>query len=183
MSSPSVVRLATPEDSMEIWRLFLQAHNENSLFPLAPEKVQYLMNRVLYPDSIPLGDMGPRGIIGVIGPVGALEALVFLLIGQFWYSNDRHLEELIVYVDPAYRNNRSTQRPEDRTSYHAQVIIQWMKDQVELTGLPLMTGVMSNHRTAAKVRLYSRMLPKVGEFFFLSPKGSNHSPALVTASS
>lgn len=172
MTSPSIVRLATPEDSMEIWRLFLQAHNENSLFPLAPEKVQYLMNRVLYPDAIPLGDMGPRGIIGVIGPVGALEALVFLLIGQFWYSNDRHLEELIVFTDP-----------EHRKSTHAQAIIQWMKDQVELTGLPLMTGIMSNHRTEAKVRLYSRMLPKVGAFFFLSPKGGNSAPALVTASS
>lgn len=172
MSSPSIVRLATPADAQEIWRLFLQAHNENSLFPLATEKVQYLMNRVLYPDSIPLGDMGPRGIIGVIGPVGALEALVFLLIGQFWYSNDRHLEELIVFTDP-----------EHRKSTHAQAIIQWMKDQVELTGLPLMTGIMSNHRTEAKVRLYSRMLPKVGAFFFLSPKGSNSAPALVTASS
>lgn len=172
MTSPSIVRLATPADGQEIWRLFLMAHNENSLFPLAPEKVQWLMNRALNPDLIPIEDMGPRGIIGVIGPVGALEALVFLLIGQFWYSNDRHLEELLVFTDP-----------EHRKSHHAQAIIQWMKDQVEITGLPLMTGIMSNHRTEAKVRLYSRMLPKVGAFFFLSPKGSTGTPALVAASS
>lgn len=173
MSCPSVVRLAGPADSQEVWRLFLCAHNENSLFPLAPEKVQWLMNRALNPALIPPDDMGPRGIIGVIGPVGALEAIVFLLIGQFWYSNDHHLEELIVYTDP-----------EHRKSDHARAMIQWMKDQVKNTGLPLMTGILSNHRTEAKVRLYSRMLPKVGAFFFLSPKGGNGiNPSLVAASS
>ncbi|HEY6022077.1 MAG TPA: GNAT family N-acetyltransferase, partial [Candidatus Paceibacterota bacterium] len=172
MTSPSVVRLATPADSQEVWRLLLQAHNENSLFPLAAEKVQWMMNRALYPDIIPLGDTGPRGIIGVIGKEGSLEALVFLLIGQFWYSNDHHLEELLVFTDP-----------EHRKSGHAQAIIQWMKDQVERTGLPLMTGIMSTHRTEAKVRLYSRMLPKVGAFFFLTPKGATLPPCLVAASS
>ncbi len=83
-----------------------------------------------------------------------------------------HLEELIVFTDP-----------EHRKSNHAQALIQWMKDQVKNTGLPLMTGIMSNHRTEAKVRLYSRMLPKVGAFFFLSPKGGHMNPALVAASS
>lgn len=172
MTSPSVVRLATPEDGQEIWRLFLMAHNENSLFHLAPEKVQWLMARSLIPDSIPPGDTGPRGIIGVIGSPKALEALVFLIIGQFWYSNDRHLEELILYTDP-----------EHRKSGHAQALIQWMKDRVEQTGLPLMTGIMSNHRTEAKVRLYSRMLPKIGAFFFLTPKGSTLPAGLLTVGS
>jgi len=162
MTAPSVVRLAKPEDHDELWRLFLQAHHENSLFKLAPQKVEWLMNRAIHPEMIPTGDTGPRGVIGVIGPHGALEGFVFLLIGQFWYSEDRHLEELVVFVDPEYRK-----------SDHAKAFIQWMKDQVEKTGLPLLTGIMSNHRTEAKVRLYSRMLPKVGAFYFLSPKGGN----------
>lgn len=171
MSCQSVVRLAKPEDSQEVWRLFLQAHNENSLFRLSPNKVQWLMNRILNPASIPPEDNGPRGVIGVIGPVGALEGLVFLLIGQFWYSDDRHLEELIVFTDP-----------EHRKSNHAQAMVQWMKDQTQKTGLPLLTGIMSNTRTEAKVRLYSRMLPKVGAFFFLPPK-SGPAMATVAASS
>jgi hypothetical protein len=171
MTCPSIVRLATPADSQEVWRLFLQAHKENSLFPLAADKVQWLMSRILRPESIPDDDAGPRGVIGVIGPAGALEGLVFLLIGQFWYSHEKHLEELIVFTDP-----------ECRKSSHAQALVQWMKDQVKITGLPLLTGIMSNHRTEAKVRLYSRMLPKVGAFFFLSPKGSMN-PSLVAASS
>lgn len=145
------------------------AHKENSMFSLAPEKVQWLMQRILNPENIPEGDTGPRGVIGVIGPKGSLEGLVFLLIGQFWYSTERHLEEIVVFTDP-----------ECRKSNHAQALVTWMKDQVELTGLPLLTGIMSNHRTEAKVRLYSRMLPKVGAFFFLAPKGSS---GLVLASS
>ena len=172
MTAPSTVRLATPDDGQEIWRLFLMAHNENSLFHLAPEKVQWLLLRSLNPAMIPEGDTGPRGIVGVIGPQGSLEALVFLIIGQFWYSHDRHLEELILYTDP-----------EHRKSQHAQALIQWMKDRVEQTGLPLMTGIMSNHRTEAKVRLYSRMLPKIGAFFFLTPKGSTMPPGLATIGS
>jgi GNAT superfamily N-acetyltransferase len=131
-----------------------------------------MMGRALQPETIPIGDTGPRGIIGVVGRTGSLEAMVFLLIGQFWYSTHHHIEELLVFVDPEHRKSK-----------HAQAIIEWMKEQVEKTGLPLMTGIMSTHRTEAKVRLYSRMLPKVGAFFFLTPKGSSLPPALVAASS
>jgi hypothetical protein len=172
MTAPSVVRLAIPEDSQEIWRLFLQGHKENGLFTLASEKVQWLLNRVLYPDQIPLGDTGPRGVIGVIGAVGSLEGLIFLTIGQYWYSNDYHLEEWIVYTDP-----------EHRRSHHVQALIEWMKDQVELTKLPLVTGIISTIRTEAKCRLYRRMFPKIGEFFYLGPKGSTLAPGLVAGSS
>ena len=160
MTAPSVVRIAKPADHQEIWRLFLQAHNENGMFHLAPEKVNWFLVRLLNPEVIPPGDTGPRGVIGVIGPTGGLEALCVLTIGEYWYSRDRHLEEFIVYTDP-----------EHRKSNHAQAMLKWMKEQVEITGLPLVTGIMSNTRTEAKCRLYRRMLPKVGEFFMLSPKG------------
>lgn len=172
MTSPSVVRVAIPEDAQEIWRLFLQGHKENGIFSLAPEKVQWFLGRVLYPEAIPIGDTGPRGIIGVIGPIGSLEALVFLTIGTYWYSDDLHLEEYIIYTDP-----------EHRKSHHVQALIEWMKNQVEITQLPLVTGIISNIRTEAKCRLYRRMLPKIGEFFYLGPKGSNISPAIATATS
>lgn len=167
----SSVRTATPDDMQEVWRLFLQGHKENGLFTLAPEKVQWFINRALYPELIQPGDTGSRGAIGVIGQTGSLEGLVFVTIGSYWYSHDKHIEEFIVYVDP-----------ECRKSGHAAALVQWMKDQVEITGLPLMTGIISNERTEAKCRLYRRMLPKIGEFFYLGPKGSN-TPALVAGSS
>jgi len=172
MTCPSVVRIATADDAQEVWRLFLQGHRENGLFTLSQEKVQWFLNRVLYPEMIPPGDVGARGVIGVIGSPGALEGLVFLTIGTYWYSHEKHIEEFLVYVDP-----------ECRKSDHAQALVQWMKDQVEITGLPLLTGIISNHRTEAKCRLYRRMLPKIGEFFYLGPKGANMSPNLVAVSS
>lgn len=158
--SPSVVRIAGPADYQEIWRLFLQGHNENGLFTLSPRKVDWFLGRALFPESIPPGDTDTRGVIGVIGPVGALEALVFVTIGTYWYSDDKILEEFLVYVDPEYRR-----------SDHVDALLDWMKQQVEITGLPLMTGIVSNHRTEAKCRLYRRNLPKAGEFFYLPPKG------------
>lgn len=157
--SPSVVRLATPADHQEIWRLFLQGHNENGIFQLAPDKVEYFIQRALFPKMIPPWDQGPRGEIRVIGPVGKLEAICFVIIGQFWYSHDYHIEELLVYVDPEFRH-----------SDHSKILIDWMKKAAEKSGLPLLTGIMSNYRTEAKVRLYQRQLPKIGAFFLWRPQ-------------
>lgn len=170
MTCPSIVRVARPEDHVEIWRLFLQGHKENGQFNLAPEKVDFFLQRALCPDMIPEWDTGPRGAIGVIGDVGALEALVFVTIGTYWYSNDRHLEEFLVFVDP-----------ECRRSNHARALVDWMKQQSDRTGLPLVTGIISNERTEAKVRLYQRMLPKVGAFFLYGGKGSVHSSSAAYA--
>ena len=168
----SKVRIAGPEDYTEIWRLFLQGHRENGIFSLSARKVEWFMSRALYADRIPVGDTETRGCIGVIGPIGKLEALVFVTIGEYWYSDDKHIEEFLVYVDPEYRR-----------SDHADALLNWMKEQVELTGLPLMTGIVSNHRTEAKCRLYRRNLPKAGEFFLYAPKDSNLSKSFTSASS
>lgn len=161
MSCLSIVRPAVPADHQEVWRLFLQGHKENGMFELAVEKVDWFLNRALRPDLIPEWDTGPRGVIGVIGPVGSLEGLVFVTISSYWYSHQKHLEEFIVYVDPECRRSR-----------HVYALVSWMKEQSEQTKLPLLTGIVSNHRTAEKVRLYERMLPKVGAFFLYGGKGS-----------
>ena len=161
MTCPSVVRLSKPDDRQELWRLFLQAHNENGLFPLAPHRVNFFLDRVLYPELIHPMDTGVRGAIGVIGDVGHLEGMSFIIFGNYWYSEAKHLEELIVYVDP-----------ECRRSDHAKTLVTWMKNQSDVTHLPLVTGIISNSRTEAKCRLYQRLLPKVGEFFLYGGKGS-----------
>ena len=170
MACPSIVRIAKPDDRQEIWRLFLQGHKENGQFNLAPEKVDFFLSRALFPELIPEWDTGPRGAVAVIGDVGNLEALVFVTIGTYWYSHDQHLEEFIVYVDP-----------EARRSHHARALVAWMKQQSDRTGLPLVTGIISNTRTEAKVALYSRMLPRVGAFFLYGSKGSVHSSSSAFA--
>lgn len=158
----SQVRVAKAADYSEVWRLLMAGHDENALFPIAPDKVEWFVHRMLSPELIPPDDTGVRGVIGVIGQVGALEGLVFVIVGEFWYSHAKHLEEMIVYVDPQHRR-----------SNHAKALVQWLKDQVEVTGLPLITGILSTERLEPKCRLYQRMLPKIGEFFFVSPKGGN----------
>jgi len=159
MTCPSIVRVARPEDFEEVWRLLLQGHHENGHRKLAPEKAAWYVHRALFPHLIPNWDTGFRGVIGVIGDVGRLEALAFISVSGFWYTHERHIEEFIVYVDP-----------ECRRSFHARALINWMKERVEKTQLPLLTGVISNERTEAKVALYERMLPKIGAFFFQQPQ-------------
>ncbi len=170
MSCPSIVRTARAEDHMEVWRLFLQGHRENGQFTLAPEKVDWFIQRALNPELIPDWDTGVRGAIGVIGDVGKLEALAFVCLGCHWYTHDRHLEEYIVFVDP-----------ECRRSFHARALIKWMKEQTDRTGVPLLTGVISNERMKPKIDLYGRMLPKIGEFFFYTGASVQSSSASCAA--
>ncbi len=172
MSSRSIVRVAKANDFDEVWRLLMAGHNENALFPLSPEKVRWFVHRMLSPETIAPDDTGVRGVIGVIGQVGHLEGLAFVITGEFWYTTAKHMEELIIYVDPDHRR-----------SNHAKSLVEWVKSLPETTGLPLLTGILSTTRLEAKCRLYQRILPKIGEFFFVSPKGGNIPPALVAASS
>src|SRR4051812_27455305 len=130
MTSTSLVRVAKATDYPEVWRLLMLGHEENSLFPLAPDKVQWIVGRMLAPESIPPDDTGVRGVIGVIGPPGALEGLAFIITGSFWYTHSKHLEELIIFVDPDHRK-----------SDHAKSLLGWAKSLPETTGLPLLTGI------------------------------------------
>jgi len=154
MTCISTIRKATPYDAPEIWRLFLQIHRENGLFTIDPSKVTGVLDRALHPERIPAWDTGPRAQIGVIGPQGKLEAIVLMMIAQYWYTSEYHLEELLVYVDPECRKSR-----------HAIVCIDWMKKLADELKIPLMTGIISKDRTAAKIRLYDRQLPRIGAFY------------------
>jgi len=161
----SPVRIATAIDRPEVFRLLVQGHEENGMFPWDPERLDWWLTRMLQPELLSPLDADPRGVIGVIGGSEHLEALAFLVIGRLWYSTQRHLEEFIVYVDPVHRH-----------STHHKSLIEWMKNQSRLTGLRLMTGILSlRPRTEAKVRLYQRYLPKAGAFFYFDPVTQNSS--------
>lgn len=153
------IRLAGPDDYAEIWRMGLAVIKENGLFNPDYAKIDIFVKRFIGIVPIPEYDLGPTGVIAVIGEPGSLEAMTIVGIGEFWYTRDKMLEEFIVYVDPEYRKTT-----------HARRLIKWLKQQSEETGLPLMTGVISNERTEAKCRLYRRILPKVGEFFIYNKK-------------
>lgn len=154
MPSVSIVRPAVPEDKTELWRLFKLLLIENALFSISTRKVDFYLDRLLNPQDILPEDTGPRGFIGVIGPVGALEACIMLTLGSSWYSEDITLDEHLNFVDPNHRQ-----------SNHAKALIGYAKNASDQIGIQLIIGVLSTHRTAAKVRLYERQLTKAGNFF------------------
>lgn len=159
MASPSIVRAATSSDKAEIWRLLRLHHAENAIFPLSERKVEFYVDRALYPERIAADDTGPRGIVGTIGNAGALEGMVMLVLGSPWYTESIGMDDCVNFVDPAHRQ-----------SNHATALLAYSKhlvDQVRVNhpDFRMLMGIVSNERTAAKVRLYSRQLELVGAFF------------------
>jgi hypothetical protein len=130
MTQLSIVRPATPKDEPEIMNLCRLLHQENGLFSLDEPKVKDFIWRALNPDKLAANDFGPRGIIGVIGKEGDLEGMIYMLISQFWYSSDFHLEELFNFV-----------RKDCRASHHAKNLITYAKSCAIRTNLPLLIGV------------------------------------------
>lgn len=154
MPGPSIVRRATPADREGVWKLFKLLHQENGVFTLSERKLNWLLDRILNPDAIADDDQGLRGFMGVIGPPDALEGFILLVISQNWYSDDFHLEELANFVHPDHRK-----------SNHAKTLLSYSRHLADHTAIPLLIGIISNERTAAKVRLYKRQLPEAGAFF------------------
>lgn len=139
------VRTATEADEEAIMRLCRLLHEENGQFAMSDDKVR---------DALRQGLERRGGIVGVIDGADGIEAVIFMIIGQLWYSEDWMLEEMFNFVHPDHR--RST---------HAKRLIEYAKECATRLGIPLMIGVLSNHRTEAKVKLYERHLPKSGAYF------------------
>jgi len=154
MTSPSIVRLARPEDEASLMEMCRLLHQENGVFSMDDDLVLAVLRRAFERQGV---------IIGVIGPEHALEGVICLVIGSFWYSRQPHLEELFNFV-----------HPEHRRSDHAKALIEFAK-QCSSESAPLVIGVISNERTEAKVRLYERRLGKPAGAFFLYP--NHNSPA------
>jgi hypothetical protein len=155
MASPSIVRLAVPEDKLAVFELCKMLHSENGLFPMDDDLVQETMMKGINRNG---------GILGVIGPIGGpLEGMIYMLISNFWYSRKPHLEELFSYVPTEYRK-----------SNHAKALIEFAK-KCATDDIRLVIGVVSNTRTEAKVRLYERRLGKpAGAFFVYPPPAAAH---------
>ena len=104
---------------------------------------------------------GNAGVIGIIQPKSEIEAIIFLQLGQFWYTEDWTLEETLNYVRPQYR--RST---------NAKEMIAFGRRCSDELGIALVIGVVSNERTKAKMELYRRQLgePVGGYFYYCKTK-------------
>lgn len=146
------VRLAVPEDVPELMNLMRTACGEDGQHPIDEEKVYAMVRRYL--------DKG-GALIAVIGEVGKPVAYLIMVIDQIWYSTDYQLLELSLFVHPDHRR-----------SNYAKQLMAFSKQASHGLDLDLTIGVLSNDRTAAKVRLYQRQFNQVGAFFVYHPSQS-----------
>jgi len=144
------IRTGTPEDVDAVMELALSACDENGFVSPNPEKLLAEIWPALNRD---------RGIIGIIGEEnGSAEGAVLLRIGNMWYSDQEVLEEKAIFIHPDFRNAKGGR---------ARRLCEFSKQVADSLGIPLIIGVLSNHRTEAKVRLYERQFGKPSGAFFL----------------
>lgn len=152
-----VVRLAVPEDEAHILAMCERLHAENGLFSLKMEKVRDLIRRYYERKGT---------TVGVIGPLGAPEGVICLMFSDLYYTDDWHITEVWNFVDEPFRQSRN-----------AEALIEFGKRCADQIGLPLIIGVITRSRTAAKVRLYRKVLgPPAGAFFVYNGKWNDDGP-------
>lgn len=144
----SGVRLASIEDIDSIFDFLIELHYENGMFKMNSKKVMLQLQTMLDPVK------GNPGIIGVIDGQNGLEASIGMTIDKWWYTDENSLNEKWNFVHPKHRKTT-----------HAKRLIEFAKWCSEVTGNPLLMGIISTEKTEAKIRLYRRQLDFVGGFF------------------
>ncbi len=130
-------------------------YDENGMLPLSERKVRGFIAKAI---------AGQMAIIYVIGEPDDLYGCIGLEIGQTVYSDEWLVIEHFNFVAPNHRNPPGA----------AKALIEQAKATAVTLGIPLLTGIVSNHRTEGKVRLYERMLPYAGAFFLYNGVTGGH---------
>ncbi len=152
-----VVRLATVGDAPEIMACLRVMHEENGLFAFSEQRVRDIIDLAVNPrPEVPIPPM-----IGVIGEPDDIQATICLMLTNLYYTDDYHLGDMWNFI-----------RPDCRKKMYIDKLLDFAKSCADKTGFKLMTAVVSNKRTAAKIRLYERHFgPPVGAFFvYPAPK-------------
>jgi hypothetical protein len=144
------VRIGTPDDVDGMMEIALAACAENGFVDPNPQRLLAEIWPALNRD---------HGIVGIIGNPGErLEGAVLLRVGTMWYSDRQVLEEKAIFIAPEFRSARGGR---------ARRLCEFSKQAADGLGLPLIIGVLSNHRTAGKVRMYRRIFGEPSGAFFL----------------
>lgn len=156
------VRLATPADEDALMELANRAWHENGVMDINQDKMRGMIRPALYLW---------QGLVGIIGAPGEkIEAAILLRISQMWYSDSWILEEKAIFVDPEFR--KASRSNQDQS--HARKLVDFSKEVADSLGIPLLIGVLSNHRTEAKIRLYERHFGAPAGAFFLYGAKTGH---------
>ena len=157
----TVVRFATPTDIESLMSCLRMMHEENGLFSLDENRVRAVIARALNPNPPP-NDMPP--LIGVIGSPGDVEATICLILNQLYYTEDWHMTDLWCFI-----------RPDCRKKNLIEELLEFAKTSAAGVHLQFFTGVISNKRTEAKVRIFSRHFGKpLGAAFLYDPEKRAH---------
>jgi hypothetical protein len=145
------VRIGTPDDVHPMMSIARLATAENGF----AEPDDLLLLREIWA-ALNLED----GIVGIIGDPGKqIEATVLLRIGTPWYSSrTRCLEEKAIFVHPQFRRAKGGR---------AARLCEFSKRTADTLGLPLTIGVLSNQRTSAKVKMYTRIMGEPSGAYWL----------------
>jgi hypothetical protein len=151
------ITIATPDDVHDVMALALMACEENGFVNPNPQKL--------------LQDIWPavnrdHGLVAVIRGENGLEGALLLRIGTMWYSDDQVIEEKAIFIHPEYRNAKGGR---------ARRLSEYAKKVSDELGIPLVIGVLSNERTAAKVRMYERQFGKPsGAYWIYGARTGQH---------
>jgi GNAT superfamily N-acetyltransferase len=154
----SQVRLATREDEPELLRLLHIMHSEGGLLPLDIPRAREWFGMAFDRKG------GIFGVIDEPGKPGNIRAMIYLFMARYWYTKVYHIEEVFNFV-----------RPDQRQTSCARELIEFAKDCAKQSDMLLVIGVLTNHRTEEKVRLYRRVLGLVpsGAIFAYNAKWVN----------
>ena len=150
MSEPlTPIRIGNLDDLPDMMDIAMNASDENGV--VRASKVKMLQE--LY--SALSRHCGLMGIIGVPGEKA--EGAVLLRVGHMWYSEDPVVEEKAIFIRPEFRAAKGGR---------ARRLCKFSRYIADQFGMPLIIGVLSNHRTEGKVRMYQREFgPPSGAFF------------------
>jgi N-acetylglutamate synthase-like GNAT family acetyltransferase len=151
MNEDLTIRLATTDDLDEVMRLAVTACEENGFLNASVAALA----KEIYPALLQ-----DHGLCPVIGPAnGEIHGLALLRIGAMWYAPDTTvLEEKAIFVYPQYRSAKGGR---------ATRLCEYTKKVADTLSIPLIIGVLSNTRTAGKVRMYTRIFGEPAGAFFL----------------
>ncbi len=158
MTDDLTIRLATTDDMEEVMRLAIAGVEENAFIDASGESLV----REIYP-ALCLD----HGLLPVIGPSGgAIQGMAILRIGTMWYSPEIVLEERAIFIAPEFRSAKGGR---------ASRLCEYTKKVADTLNLSLVIGVLSNTRTAGKVRMYTRIFGEpAGAFFLYNARTTGH---------
>ena len=135
-----VIRTGQPRDLPVVMGMIREVAKENGIVVLDENKAAHEVWPALNLDG---------GIVGIIGDDReAPEGFILLRIARQWYSSHPTLEERVAFVREEFRSKKGGR---------ARKLCEFAKHTAETLRLPLTIGILSNQRTEAKVRLYTRI--------------------------